>query len=1210
MKNLILLLFLLISALSQATHLVGGDVTYSYKGNGVYDLYFTIYRDCQNGVPPYDGIAGSSISFYFGIIQVSNPNNKVYDTISITAADTSEIYNTNTNACLIDTTYPCLSKAVYRKTITIPDTNNAYYIVYQRCCRNNDILNIVPDNPPPNIKQPGSTYLTRIPPTSIFHNNSAVFNIFPPKFVCLNTPFQFNLSANDKDGDSLSYELYAPYVGLNNSASTPTPTPDTIPVNWLAPYSLSNLMGGVPVAIDQNGILTGKPDTKGMFVLGIRVIEWRNGVKVGFTNRDFQFNVKECDAATPYVPPIPGSIDPMTSIGFFEINCDSFKIKFKNQSQFADTYKWKFGEPSSGANDSSALFEPSHTYADTGIYMVSLYAKKGAGCGTTYFIKVAIYPEFKAGYISYNACLDSMAVFLDSSNHKYSTVNKWSWDFGDSKSSNIKNPSHKYATAGDYQVKLTVQTNKGCVKNITKPVTIYPDPITNFDLPSPSCIYSTLSFVNTSSIASGYSIDSFFWEMDAWNTTLTNPNYIFNTIGSKPIKLTAKSNKGCYEPITKNLFINPLPVIATSPDPTICWDGSVAISVSGGVSYIWSPSAGLRDTDKTNTIATPQTYPTPKRYFVIGKDANQCVNVDSITISYFPKPIVSAGPDTSVCFGFSKNKFRDSVQLTASGAMSYSWSPGLGLSNSSIYNPLSKPKKNTNYIVTGTDINLCKVKDTMTVIVLDPSLDLIPFDDTFLCINDTIEIPILDQGEITKYLWSPNISLTNKNIRSPLFFPKATQKYYLTVSNYCYDKTDSVILNVKQLPILNMTHYAFLCSGAKFQMDANSPSICSFVWRSEPSLSSTTVRNPVASPYKHTNYYLTITDNFKCKNKDSILIEVYQKPNLAIINRPKFVCFNMPFQTDIYTELNSTWFWEQRKLNSNVWTTAIDLDFDFIKNPTIHPKDTTLYRITVTSQHGCISKDSLILRVQFPVIPIVKTPIHFCQNSFANLFASGGLYYEWSPKSSLNDPLTPTPQAYITQDKVYTVKVSNDCFFDTAKVYVYIDTVQNIKAYTDTLIYRGSSLVLEVKNANGIVEWSPNYFINDQYIHNPTVTPIYTTTYKVKLMDARGCVSEDSVIVIVKGKTVLLVPTGFSPNQDGVSDGFGVVKYLNIEKLHYLKVYNRWGEEVFSTTDINARWDGKIKGEYSDNAVFVWTVSAMTYDNEPIIQSGNVTLLR
>ncbi|MBP7478484.1 MAG: gliding motility-associated C-terminal domain-containing protein, partial [Chitinophagales bacterium] len=975
---------------------------------------------------------------------------------------------------------------------------------------------------------------------------------------------------------------------------------DTTKIIWKAPYTEANMMGGTPVTIDENGVLTCTPNQVGQYVIGIRVNEWRNGVKINSVIRDFQFNVRNCNSPIAAAPQKSGTIDPKTGIGFFEINCDDFTIKFTNTSQGANKYKWFFGEPSSGVNNMSTLPAPSHTYADTGTYLVTLLAiNSDSSCADTFRTKVAIYPYFMVGYLSNNICEDSLAIFTDTSKHKYSIINKWEWNFGDNATSTLRNPVHKYADGGTYNVSLTVSTNKGCVKNVTKPITIYSDPTVNFNFPSPACERTTLTFVNTSSIPAPYSIASYQWDMGNGSMpTVASPSITYNVAGNKQIKLIAVSNKGCADTITKNLTINPLPVVDAIPDPTICWDGSAQLSATGAVTYKWTPGKTLNDSLIANPIATPNSFPTPIKYYVFGADINQCVNVDSVTVKYYNKPNVNAGLDTSVCLNPSPFVFRDSVRLTASGALTYTWTPTAGLSNANVFNPLSKPSQNTDYIVEGIDANNCKVKDTVRVIVLDPSLDLIPFTDTFLCENDSIELRVLDQGIITKYFWTPGSFLSNRDIRSPLFFPKDTTWFILNVQNYCYTKNDSVRLDVHLIPKLNLPDSDSICEGISYQINAIGNG--NWRWNSDPSLSSLFIPNPIARPKFTTKYYVTVTDQFNCKNRDSILINVFYSPPLRILNKPKFVCKDIPFQIDVYSGNNCTFEWTP----TNGVATPIS------KNPVITASDTTLYLVKATNEYGCIAKDSVLFRVQKPIIPVAKTPVQFCQLSFADLSADGGLYYKWRPNYNINDSTSNKPQVYPLNNFVYTVYISNDCFIDSAKVAVIIDTLQKINAGNDKTIIRGGSTSLEVTNAVGQVEWTPNYAIDNQYTFTPVVRPMKTTMYNVRLRDNRGCVTNDSVLVIVDGKTLLMLPTGFSPNADGVNDGFGIVRHSNIASLDYFNIYNRWGELVFSTDDINQRWDGTYKGDKAPLATYVWYVKANTYDGEKVLQSGNITLIK
>ncbi|MBP7478441.1 MAG: hypothetical protein KA797_07960, partial [Chitinophagales bacterium] len=259
MKRLLVLFLLSILKLS-ASHIVGGDMKYKYIGGNSYEVTVIIYRDCSSQTP-FDGLPNSQSDFTLGLVQEGNITATSTYTINITSADVKTVYNQYTNPCLTDTNGVCLEFATYKTTITVPNPSKSYYLVYQRCCRNSSINNVVPIQTSPNVIMPGSTYVIRIPQTNFYFNNSPTFNSFPPKFICLGVPFTFNQSATDIDGDSLTYETYTPYEGLSGgNPVTNNPLFDTTKIIWKAPYTEANMMGGTPVTIDENGVLTCTPN--------------------------------------------------------------------------------------------------------------------------------------------------------------------------------------------------------------------------------------------------------------------------------------------------------------------------------------------------------------------------------------------------------------------------------------------------------------------------------------------------------------------------------------------------------------------------------------------------------------------------------------------------------------------------------------------------------------------------------------------------------------------------------------------------------------------------------------------------------------------------------------------------------------------------------------------------------------------------------------
>ena len=159
-------------------------------------------------------------------------------------------------------------------------------------------------------------------------------------------------------------------------------------------------------------------------------------------------------------------------------------------------------------------------------------------------------------------------------------------------------------------------------------------------------------------------------------------------------------------------------------------------------------------------------------------------------------------------------------------------------------------------------------------------------------------------------------------------------------------------------------------------------------------------------------------------------------------------------------------------------------------------------------------------------------------------------------------------------------------------------------------IYEGQSTVFNpnIGITGGNILWSPDVALSCDNCESPTASPAVTTEYTITVTDAAGCKASDSLLVtILNGE--LLVPTGFSPNGDGVNDRFRVLN-KNLSKVD-LQVFNRWGEKVFETTDLFDGWDGTYKGMQQELGVYVWQCNyTLAGDTKNKFAKGNVTLVR
>lgn len=248
-----------------ATHIVGGEMTYTCLGNDEYELNLTIHRDCDSGIPWFDnsvaiGIFDAQTNTPFSTISIPL-NTSINDTISADYPD----------SCISNI---CVHYTVYSQVVRLPPNSTGYVFVYQRCCRGFDLVNIV---------DPGNTGMTitaeLTPAAMLSCNSSPKFNRETPLVVAMNDTLSINLGATDIDGDSLVYELYAPLKG--GTTATPMPNPPNLPpydtVSFQVPFYFSHAPLGVNALFNwdsSTGELTVLPSSLGTYVIGFAVLEY------------------------------------------------------------------------------------------------------------------------------------------------------------------------------------------------------------------------------------------------------------------------------------------------------------------------------------------------------------------------------------------------------------------------------------------------------------------------------------------------------------------------------------------------------------------------------------------------------------------------------------------------------------------------------------------------------------------------------------------------------------------------------------------------------------------------------------------------------------------------------------------------------------------------------------------------------------------------
>jgi len=299
--------FFFLSFYSEATHIVGGGFQMIANGNYNYTIQLTVYFDEINGST---GAKDSKV--FFSIFRKSD--NKLMVNIPGVLLDTSEkIISYKKAACGTQVDSVRTRVLNYSKDVDLPASvyNDplGYYVVWERCCRNNGIDNI--QNP----GAVGQTFVMDFPPVSKnsqpYLNDSPVFKPVPNTLFCINQPSFIDFGATDFDGDSLVYEIVDPLS--STGTATGSPVTDTavsgpyLPVLWSNGFSTAVQIPGNPeLSINpKTGLMTVTPSMLGLFVFSVSCSEFRQGKKIGMVRREFQQVVISCVPNTAPVITLP-----------------------------------------------------------------------------------------------------------------------------------------------------------------------------------------------------------------------------------------------------------------------------------------------------------------------------------------------------------------------------------------------------------------------------------------------------------------------------------------------------------------------------------------------------------------------------------------------------------------------------------------------------------------------------------------------------------------------------------------------------------------------------------------------------------------------------------------------------------------------------------------------------------------------------------------
>ena len=667
----------------------------------------------------------------------------------------------------------------------------------------------------------------------------------------------------------------------------------------------------------------------------------------------------------------------------------------------------------------------------------------------------------------------------------------------------------------------------------------------------------------------------------AWSSTQITQNIA--NLSAGPYTVTVLDAQGCSVTASATI-INPAPVAVnlTSTNENCFGNSNATITsaVTGGTtpySYSWSNTA---TTANLSGLAAAT-------YTVTVKDANQCSATAGVTITEPAQLSANATPTPATCFG----QANGSVALTVTGGTN---PYGFAWNNTATTQNLSAVIAGT-YTVAVLDANGCSA--TASAIVTQPTAITITgnvtnaqcFGYTYGAVTTTVTG---GAGGYT-YLWSN--TATTQNLSN------VANGAYTLIATDASGCTATQTFNVGSPPaivIINNTTNVNCFGGADGSISVSatggSGTGYSYLWSTNPTTAS--ISNLSAGPYN-----VTVTDGNNCSTSASYTVTQPANVALATTSTPQ-ACIN---QLDGAAAVVATGGTPPYTYN---WSNQANTS-------SINNLTAGTYYVTVTDAHLCTYTDSTIVTLQ-PAVTYTSSDVQpFCaplaDGSISISVTGGGtppFSYTWN-----NQTGGPSLTNLVAGNYYLVITDARGCIAQDSfnLQYQYSITVSASPAVTIEL---GQSTELSATSNvynNVAFTWSPVNGLDCSTCQNTGAQPVRTTLYYVNVTDSNGCYANDSVLVTVIPNYNLFIPNCFTPNGDGNNDLFQMFGNKKAIIFWEIKVFNRWGELVFESNDINFGWDGSYKGHMQDPGVFVYEAKVVFLDDYTRNNiKGSLTLLR
>ncbi len=882
------------------------------------------------------------------------------------------------------------------------------------------------------------------------------------------------------------------------------------------------------------------------------------------------------------------------------------------------SWNWTFGD-----GNSSNLQNPTHTYTTGGIYTVDLTVTDINGCtaSSNYQITITAPANASAG-VDVSICDGDAANLLGSGGTTYS----WSPATGLS-DPNIANPVATPALTTTYT--LTVTDANGCQGTDDIQVTVNPLPTAAFDATT-ECLGTATQFSDQSTSTFG-TIATHAWDFgDNNSSALQDPNHTYGLEGNYNVTLTVTATGGCTNSTTEVVTVYPQPVADfTFTDECLDTPNSFqdqsAISSGTINSWAWDFNNG----ESSSTAQNPNyAFATDglKNVDLAVTSADGCSASQSYQVEVFPLPqAMFSAPD--LCLGATTD-FTDLSQVSSGTITNWDWD-----FDDNNFSTLTSPS-HTYANADQYDVTLLVTTDrscvsSVTLPVIISTNPVAGFTFVEACETDDVvftSTSSISVGNIDIWAWDfgdSNSSGTEHPSHSYSTYGTYTVGLTVTSPEGCSDFIEQDV-NVHPYPIADFT-VTTECFGTPTQFtDGSSVSgdiISTWAWDFGDNSSPSSSQNPTNQYVQEGQFtaILTVTTPNSCSATVSYPVTVHAMPVAEFDNTT--VCAENPTDFENLTQLSSG--------------TLVSVNWDFGDgnsgsgdNPSNLYADYGVYvaTMTVTSDEGCIDQISHEVQVYpLPEVDFTSDVISGCQ-----------------PLNVQFVDLSTIPGSSVIASRVWDIGVG-DPISSTAPNYTYIQqgsydvtlTVTSLEGCTSVLTLADAITVFPKPKAafsfgpqpttlfdpvieftdesSGATEWAWSFgddIISSQ--QDPEHEYLDSGTYVVELIAINDFDCTDTIedIVVIDPVITLFIPEAFTPNSDGVNDKF-FARGTGITKFK-MSIFNRWGQQVFTTWDIDNGWNGTLNNSGLEVKQDIYTYKIILEDisGREKAYKGIVTLLR